>query len=63
MATPEAVKKMKEKYGEDYFKRIGRAGGSAHNKGGFRDRDLAARAGRLGGLKSRKKVDRAKTQA
>ena len=59
MATPEAVKKMKEKYGEDYFKRIGRVGGSAHNKGGFRDRELATRAS----LKRWSSVDKPDTQA
>lgn len=39
-----------ERYGADFYKHMGALGGKSHSKGGFKDRALAARAGRLGGL-------------
>lgn len=40
----------------DFYKKIGAMGGRASNWGGFSaDRELARRAGRKGGLKSRRK--------
>lgn len=44
----------KRKYGEDFYVRIGALGGKNGNTGGFTDRELAKRAGRLGGLKSKR---------
>jgi len=38
----------------NFYKRIGQIGGSRNTTGGFKDKDLARRAGRLGGLKSRR---------
>lgn len=49
-----AVETLKEKYGEDYFSKIGRKGGKAHGKGGFNDRSLARRAGAKGGRISKR---------
>lgn len=49
----------KKKYGEDYYRDIGRKGGAAHhpNKGfGSMPRELRQKYGRLGGAISRKKV-------
>lgn len=46
-------KKILELYGEDFYAKIGKKGGSNGTTGGFaKDRKLARRAGRLGGLKS-----------
>lgn len=46
----------KAKHGADYYARIGAIGGRNGNTGGFAaDRELARIAGRLGGLKSRRK--------
>ena len=58
--TREGAKKAKEtlykKYGKDYFTKMGALGGAAGNTGGFyANRELARRAGRLGGLKSRRR--------
>lgn len=44
----------KQKYGEDFFRRIGADGGRKGRTGGFTDRDLARRAGAIGGRKSRR---------
>jgi general stress protein YciG len=45
----------KNLYGEDYFSRIGRLGGRKSRGGGFtNDRELARRAGALGGSMSRR---------
>lgn len=38
----------------DYYKKLGAKGGKAHNKGGFNDRELARRAGALGGRQSKR---------
>lgn len=45
----------KAKYGDNFYKVIGALGGKAGNTGGFyANPDLASKAGRLGGLKSRR---------
>lgn len=56
--------KNKERYGKDFYSRIGKKGGKAGNTGGFASdvvgkdgltgRERASKAGRLGGLKSRR---------
>lgn len=49
-----AAKTNKERYGEDYYRRIGAMGGRKSRGGGFsRVEGLARRAGRLGGLNSK----------
>lgn len=49
------AKTNKEKYGSDYYKSIGRRGGMASDKGGFKSRpDLAKIAGAKGGKNSRR---------
>lgn len=46
---------IKAKYGENFFKVIGTTGGKNGRTGGFfANRELASRAGRIGGLKSRR---------
>lgn len=46
---------IKQRYGEDYFKRTGKLGGLKSKGGGFQQGDeLNKLAGRLGGTKSRK---------
>lgn len=48
-------KKMIERYGEDFFKKIGAEGGRNGTTGGFyARRDLASSAGRKGGMISRR---------
>ena len=43
------------KYGKDFYARIGAMGGKQGHTGGFyANRDLARKAGRMGGLKSRR---------
>ena len=43
------------KHGADFYKRIGAIGGRNGHTGGFAaNRELARKAGRLGGLKSRR---------
>lgn len=50
-----AVVSIKEKYGEDYYRKIGRKGGQNGHTGGFAyDHELAVRAGTIGGKKSRR---------
>lgn len=50
-----AAAKNKEKYGPNFYKIIGAIGGQNGNTGGFyADRELARRAGRIGGKKSRR---------
>lgn len=45
----------KQKYGEDFYKRIGSIGGKKGTTGGFfANRELAREAGRKGGRVSRK---------
>lgn len=46
---------LKAKYGDDFYKVIGARGGKASSTGGFyANPSLAQKAGRLGGLKSRR---------
>jgi general stress protein YciG len=50
-----AALRNKEKYGEDFYKRIGATGGKNGTTGGFyANRELAREAGRIGGLKSKR---------
>lgn len=45
----------KLKYGEDFYRKIGTLGGAKSRGGGFAyDRELASRAGRIGGKASRR---------
>ena len=51
-----AAKTNKERYGEGFYARIGAIGGKRGTTGGFwANRELASRAGRIGGLKSRRR--------
>nr|DAP76177.1 MAG TPA: Small hydrophilic plant seed protein [Caudoviricetes sp.] len=44
-----------ERYGKDFYKEMGRKGGEVGKTGGFAaNRELAKRAGRIGGLKSKR---------
>lgn len=59
MGTKEGAKKaavsIKEKYGENFYRKIGRKGGQNGHTGGFAyDHELAVRAGTIGGKKSRR---------
>ena len=46
---------IRARHGEDFYSRIGRKGGKIGTTGGFAaDNELAKRAGRLGGLKSKR---------
>lgn len=46
----------KAKYGEDFYSKIGAVGGKVGRTGGFfADRELARRAGAIGGRKSRRR--------
>lgn len=46
----------RERYGEDFYKRIGAMGGKASGTGGFfANRELARRAGAKGGAISRRR--------
>ena len=45
---------LKDKFGEDYFIKIGRRGGQISRGGGFEDRELASRAGKIGGKVSKR---------
>lgn len=50
-----AAKTVKERYGEDHYKKIGAVGGKISKGGGFAyNKEIAKLAGKLGGLKSRK---------
>lgn len=50
-----AAQTNKERYGTDFYRKIGADGGKKSRGGGFAgDAELAALAGRLGGLKSRR---------
>jgi len=47
---------LKKKYGEDYYVKIGAIGGKLGTTGGFfANRELAREAGRIGGLRSKRK--------
>jgi len=51
-----AAKTNKQRYGATFYEEIGRMGGQKSTGGGFaKDPDLARRAGRLGGLRSRRR--------
>lgn len=41
------VEKLKARYGEDYFKRIGSKGGKNSPVRGFEDPEVASRAGKI----------------
>ncbi len=43
-----------ERYGEDYYKKIGKKGGQTSRGGQFTDRALASKWGAVGGAKSRR---------
>jgi general stress protein YciG len=61
-----AAKTNKEKYGSDFYARIGAAGGKKGRTGGFfANRELAREAGRKGGRISRrtKKTDVAEAKS
>jgi uncharacterized protein len=50
-----AAQTNKERYGTDFYKKIGRAGGIKGTTGGFAaNRELAREAGRKGGKKSKR---------
>lgn len=50
-----AAQTLRQKYGEDYYKKIGKMGGKAGTTGGFyANRDLASQAGAKGGRISRR---------
>ncbi len=50
-----AAKTNKQRYGTDFYENIGRLGGKQSSGGGFaKDPELARRAGRLGGMRSRR---------
>lgn len=50
-----AAQKIKEKQGSDFYRRIGAIGGRNGHTGGFAaNPELARRAGRIGGLKSKR---------
>lgn len=38
------------RYGEDYYSKIGKVGGLQPTKGGFKNKELARSAGRKGGI-------------
>jgi uncharacterized protein len=51
-----AAKTNKQRYGLDFYERIGRAGGTKSRGGGFaKNRELAVEAGRRGGRASRRR--------
>jgi general stress protein YciG len=53
-----AAKKNKEKHGTDFYSRIGKKGGERGRTGGFfANRDLARKAGAMGGRKSRRTTE------
>lgn len=59
-----AAKTNKMRHGKDFYARIGRKGGQNGTTGGFAaDRDLARRAGAIGGKKSRRKAAKSKVAA
>lgn len=50
-----AAKTNKKRHGKDFYARIGRMGGQRSNTGGFAaNRELASKAGRIGGRLSRR---------
>ena len=52
-----AAKTNKERYGKDFYKKIGQVGGQKSRNGGFAaNPELAREAGRKGGLAKKKKT-------
>ena len=52
----QAAKTNKQRYGNSFYMEIGRMGGKKSTGGGFaKDPELARKAGRLGGLRSRRR--------
>lgn len=50
-----AARANKLKYGDDFYKVIGKVGGTLSRNGGFASsRELASRAGKIGGKNSRR---------
>jgi len=45
---------MVERYGKDFYSKIGTKGGKNGDNRPFRNRDLASRAGRISGAKKKK---------
>ncbi|MDR1300563.1 MAG: hypothetical protein LBK50_02540 [Candidatus Nomurabacteria bacterium] len=55
LGAAKAAKTNRERYGKDFYARIGRKGGQNGTTGGFfANRELAREAGRKGGLISRR---------
>jgi general stress protein YciG len=53
-----AAASNKKKYGDDFYKVIGAKGGKNGHTGGFAaNRELASKAGQMGGRKSRRKYE------
>lgn len=51
-----AAKTNKQRYGTEFYMQIGKMGGKKSTGGGFaKDPELARKAGRLGGLRSRRR--------
>jgi Stress-induced bacterial acidophilic repeat motif. len=58
-----AAETNKERYGEDFYKNIGRKGGLKSRGGGFAySRKLASEAGRKGGLATQRKREEAQQE-
>jgi hypothetical protein len=57
------AKSVKEKYGDDFFARVGSTGGKAKVPKGFgKNSELARKAGSLGGLRRAEKIRQSKSQ-
>ncbi len=57
-----AAQTNKQRHGKEFYARIGRIGGQKGTTGGFAaDRDLARKAGAIGGKKSRRGKSAVKT--
>lgn len=64
--SEKAMKTIRSRYGEDFFKKIGKVGGirgKGKVKGGFNDLELASRAGRIGGSVSKRKKKEVEDEA
>lgn len=51
-----AVETVKKKHGKDFYAKIGAMGGKNGHTGGFCDIELARRAGKIGGRRSRRGI-------
>lgn len=49
-----AAKTNKERYGDDWYAKIGKKGGENSDGGSFKDKELARKWGAVGGRKSRR---------